>query len=81
MFDEMSHWQRLVGTLSVSSELIMQLDSKAVQIAKTNFDNMQRKSGESNKLLGTNYYCNNSDPEICASKHYIKTLTSAFDFP
>ena len=33
MFDQMSHWTRLCGTLSISPQLIMQFDSHAANIA------------------------------------------------
>lgn len=78
MFDEMSHWQRLVGTLSVSPQLVMLLDSKSANVAQLSFD--QRKSNDSSKQR-TNFYCNNADPELCDAKRQVKLLTQNFDLP
>jgi|688.fasta_scaffold206180_2 hypothetical protein len=45
MFDKMTHWSRLVGTLAVSPNLLMQLDSRSSNIAKESFDDHKRHSG------------------------------------
>ena len=45
MFDKMTHWSRLVGTLAVSPNLLMQLDSRSSNNAKESFDDHKRHSG------------------------------------
>jgi len=60
----------------------MQLDSKAANVAKMNFDSIQRKSaGDHAQPERTNFYCNDVDPDICDSKKQIKTMLSTYNLP
>lgn len=70
MFDKMTHWSRLVGTLAVSPNLLMQLDSRSSNIAKESFDDHKRRSGERQEPFED--FCGNLSKDICNAKLLIK---------